>query len=186
VLIILSLAATFLTQFGRNPTVTQWLFFSDTFEGFARILDGQVWRLVTPIFVHLSPMHLIFNVLMMANMGALLETNKGTRFFVVFVLVSAVVSCVAQTVWAHPGFGGMSGVIYAIFGYIWMKDRFEPHLGLNLGPSTVAAMMFWLVICMIGVIGAVANAAHVAGLAIGALWGYSATGWRKMKREFRK
>src|SRR5688500_7118420 len=125
VLIILSLAATFLTQFGRVPTITQWLLFSDTFEqgGFGRILDGQLWRLVTPIFVHLSPMHLIFNVLMLANMGALLETNKGTRFFVLFVLVSAVVSCVAQVVVQHPGFGGMSGVLYAVFGYIWMKGK---------------------------------------------------------------
>jgi GlpG protein len=134
VLVVLSLAATFLTDFGRADHVMKWLMFGDTFErgGFDRILDGQVWRLVTPIFVHMSTMHLIFNVLMLANMGAMLETKKGTWFYVRFVLTTAIVSCAAQAVWAHPYFGGMSGVLYGVFGYIWMKEKFEPHLGLGV------------------------------------------------------
>jgi GlpG protein len=100
--------------------------------------------------------------------------------------VTAIVSCVAQAAWAHPYFGGMSGVLYGVFGYIWMKEKFEPHLGLAVGQSTVMIMMIWLVVCMFGAIGNVANAAHVAGLAVGVLWGYSPTGWRRMKREFRR
>lgn len=187
VLIVLSVAVTFITGFGERP-LTAWLMFSDTMEqaGFMRILQGQVWRLVTPIFVHLNPMHLLFNVLMLANLGALLETKTSTRFFIGFVLISAVVSCLAQVMWSHPFFGGMSGVLYAVFGYIWMKERYEPHLGLLVGQTTILILMIWLVVCMVGLMGNVANAAHVAGLLAGALWGYSPTGWRKIKREFRR
>jgi GlpG protein len=192
VLIVLSVAATFLTRFGEQP-LTAWILFSDTAAqaGFDRILQGQVWRLISPIFLHLSPMHLLFNMLMLANMGALLETKKGTRFYIGFVLVSAVVSCVGQVVWSqamsgNPYFGGMSGVLYAVFGYIWMKERYEPHLELQVGQTTILILMIWLVVCMLGMMGNVANAAHVAGLLAGALWGYSPTGWRKVKREFRR
>ena len=34
----------------------------------------------------------------------------------------------------NPMFGGMSGVLYGLFGYLWMKSRYEPALGLSLNP----------------------------------------------------
>jgi GlpG protein len=68
-------------------------------------------------------------------------------------------------------FGGMSGVAYALFGYIWMKGEHEPEQGMILHPSTIQFMLFWLVICMLGMVGNIANAAHVVGLAAGVACG---------------
>jgi GlpG protein len=42
-----------------------------------------------------------------------------------------------------------------------------------LHPSSVQTMLFWLVLCMTGVLGNIANAAHVVGLAAGILCGLS-------------
>ena len=38
-------------------------------------------------------------------------------------------------------FGGMSGVVYALFGYIWMKGLYEPEQGMILHPNTVNIML---------------------------------------------
>jgi GlpG protein len=52
-----------------------------------------------------------------------------------------------------------------------MKGRHEPEQGMILHPSSVQTMLFWLVLCMTGLVGNIANAAHVIGLVVGILFG---------------
>jgi hypothetical protein len=47
-----------------------------------------------------------------------------------------------------PFFAGMSGVDYGLFGYIWMKARFQPQLGLQIDPGMVVIMVIYLFLCM--------------------------------------
>ena len=131
------------------------------------IRHGQVWRLITPIFIHYGFLHLIFNMFWLRDLGSMIEHYKGMIFLTVLVLISAVISNVAQYLVSGPGAGGMSGVVYALFGYIWMKDRYAPHQGLNLLPHTWIYMLGWLAVCFTGLVGPVANTAHVVGLLIG-------------------
>jgi GlpG protein len=145
--------------------------------GVEDIVHGEVWRLVTPIFLHFGPIHLLFNMWAMAFLGSIIEINRGTLTFGLLVLLSAVVSNLGEYLYevnsygtAHL-FGGMSGVVYALFGYIWMKGQNEPEQGMFLHPSTVQTMLFWLVLCMAGFIGNVANAAHVVGVGVGIVCG---------------
>jgi GlpG protein len=70
-------------------------------------------------------------------------------------------------------FGGLSGVGYALFGYLWMKGMYEPEQGMILHPNTINTMLIWLVLCMTGLLGPIANAAHVVGLAVGIVFGVS-------------
>ena len=66
----------------------------------------------------------------------------------------------------------MSGVVYGLLGYIWMRGKFDPGSGLYLHPSTVTMMIIWFFACFTPIIPNVANAAHAAGLVIGIAWGY--------------
>jgi GlpG protein len=141
------------------------------------IARGQVWRVVTPIFIHYGPLHLIFNMFWLLDLGAMIETRRGSLFLLLLVLITAAVSNVAQYYlgdWGvrNPAFGGMSGVNYALFGYAWLKGKFQPHLGVGVSPQTVTIMLFWLVLCMTGLVGAVANVAHLVGLLGGAGFAY--------------
>ena len=43
-----------------------------------QVRKGDVWRLVTPIFLHGGWIHLLFNMYMFFQFGALIETRKGT------------------------------------------------------------------------------------------------------------
>ena len=128
---------------------------------------GQVWRLFTPMFVHLSWAHLILNMLALVQFGGLLERRYGVGRFLGLVAVLALISNVSQYVGAGPGFGGMSGVIFGLFGYVWIHGRVNPEgLGYVLDPQTVTATMVWFFLCFSGII-PIANFAHAGGLIAG-------------------
>jgi GlpG protein len=147
-------------------------------NGLADIEAGQVWRLVTPIFLHFGLMHIVFNSWATIVEGTLIETARGTLRLAVLVLVSAVLSNLGQyyymTTYAQDKlhlFGGLSGVGYAMFGYLWMKGMYEPEQGMILHPNTISMMLIWLVLCMTGMLGPIANAAHIVGLVVGIIFG---------------
>ena len=70
--------------------------------------------------------------------------------------------------------GGMSGVLYGLFGYVWMKMTFDPKSGLYVPMSTVAILSIWMFVCMSGVLSMnIGNWAHGIGLVAGMIIGYS-------------
>jgi GlpG protein len=148
--------------------------------GLPEVAHGEVWRLVTPIFLHFGLPHLVFNMLMLYSLGRQVENRRGAWRYLLLILVLAVPSNLAQyylsglrwqddTLVIHlkPAFGGMSGVIYGLFGYIWMKSAYEPELGLEMHPNTVVWLLGWFFLCMTGAVGPIANVAHAAGLLVG-------------------
>jgi GlpG protein len=80
-------------------------------------------------------------------------------------------------------FGGMSGVVFALFGYAWIKGKYEPHLGIGMAPQTVTFMLFWLVLCTTGLVGPIANVAHFGGLIGGVLFAYVPYALRRLRRR---
>ena len=146
-------------------------------RGLDDILKGEVWRLITPIFLHFGILHIVFDMWALKVLGTLIEYRRGTRTLAVLVFLSAVASDVGQYLYnlnfssPYRPFGGMSGVVYALFGYVWMKGRHEPEQGMILHPSSIRTMLLWLFLCMTGLLGPIANAAHVVGLVVGVLFG---------------
>jgi GlpG protein len=108
--------------------------------------------------------------------GTVIEYRRGTKTLAVLVLLAAVASNVGQYIYSlnferfTVPFGGMSGVVYALFGYIWMKGRVQPEDGLILHPNSVRLMLLWLLLGFTG-FGQMANGAHVVGLIVGILFG---------------
>jgi len=139
----------------------------------SEIAGGQIWRLVTPIFVHFTLMHLLFNMMWLYDLGSLVENRLRAVRFTLLVLVIAVISNIAQFVAGGPMFGGMSGVVYGLLSYAWVRGRFDPASGLYIHPNTMMFMIGWFVICLLNLIPGlhVANTAHGAGLAVGAVLG---------------
>jgi GlpG protein len=153
-------------------------------RGLPEVRRGQVWRLVTPIFIHFKELHLFFNMWWLYNLGGVIEIQRGKWRLALLVIASAVISNLAQFLFKHPAFGGMSGVVYALLGYAWMKSRFDPAAGMYIATDTVTMMIVWLFLCMIpGFPINVANHAHVAGMIVGVVVGYAPTLWRKMSRR---
>jgi GlpG protein len=150
-------------------------------RGFQAILEGQIWRLITPIFMHGDPFHLFFNMLWLRDLGSVIEARRGRWKFLALVLGTAVLSNVAQA-FVGVYFLGMSGVVFGLFGYVWMQSRYVPSSGFYMPPNVVMLMLIWMALCYTGAVGAIANAAHTVGLVTGMMVGYAPKVWQDMKR----
>jgi GlpG protein len=195
-LIALSIVVAVLTNLGEKPqenlhfTITS-LDLSDGPPRFLTLREqlatGQVYRLVTPIFLHFGVLHLVFNMLWLAQLGGMVEQIRGSARYLGLVLLIAVLSNLGQYYLGgvqfaggnhivlgpvSTYFGGMSGVVYGLFGYVWMKARFQPDLGMLISSNNVLILMLWFVLCVLNLTGGhVANAAHAVGLVVGMLVG---------------
>jgi GlpG protein len=199
-LIALSVLASVLTGFGDNKgpvydalTITRYRVEHNLivwYPGLPEVREGQVWRLVTPIFLHFNSsaffglsLHLLFNMFWLYDLGRQIEFRRGTWRLAVMVLVIAVASNLAQYLAVSPAFGGMSGVVFGLFGYVWMKGRYDPDSGLTMHPTNVLLMMLWLVACSTGLVGNIANWAHGVGLVTGVVMGVASAKWQELRRR---
>jgi GlpG protein len=178
-LIAISVVVFLLSRLGKDPQPILGLFMSDFTTADApfgaslpEIRHGQLWRLITPIFIHFSVLHILFNMLWLRDLGSMIEGRQSTWQLAILVLAIAVCSNLGQFWFAGPVFGGMSGVVYGLLGYIWMRGKFDPASGLFVHPSTVAMMIIWFFACFTPIMPHVANAAHAVGLVMGIAWGY--------------
>lgn len=161
-------------------------------QSFTSIKQGEVWRLVTPIFLHFSMLHIVFNMLWLWDLGRVLEGGMRTLRFSLLVLAIAVISNLTQAIVGGPRFGGMSGVVYGLFGFMIVRARFHPAGGVTISKQNTVFMLIWLGLGFTGMVGPIANGAHLAGLLTGAAIGFAvamkAGGWQhiKRRREFRQ
>ncbi|QDU98172.1 Rhomboid protease GlpG [Lignipirellula cremea] len=189
VLIAASVIVTLLANFGNNPenAVYRGVMFMDpvhrdadiTVRDFDQpqfrltdIRQGQVWRVLSPIFLHLDILHLLFNVYWLFLLGSQIENRFGSLVLGALVLSMGLFSTVMQGMFpvewgGWPWGGGMSGVVYGLLGYIWILSRFDPNSGLYLSQLTLILMLVWLFACLTGKVGPVANVAHFAGIGSG-------------------
>ena len=172
-LLAISLIVSLLSGFGKNlQPLLPLLIASDPRLGLQEILQGQWWRLITPVFLHFGLLHIIFNMLWLWDLGGAIERYRGIRLFAALVLFSGISSNLAQYAWSGPAFGGMSGVVYALLAYVWVQGRFYPRGGIGLPRPVAIMMLVWYVLCWTGLIGPVANMGHSAGLLAGLLAGF--------------
>jgi GlpG protein len=149
----------------------------------ASIRQGEVWRLITPIFIHFDILHLVFNMYWMFVFGGQIENRRGTWYMLLLVVALAVLSNFGQGLEASLSrgaginFGGMSGVGYGLFGYLLVKVRFGNREQYSLDPVTVVIGLIFFVLCLarslpgtaqlLSFMPNIANSAHVVGLFAG-------------------
>jgi len=141
---------------------------------FTSVSDGQLWRLLSPAFIHFGWLHIAFNTLWTIEFGRCIEKRQGSLSLLLVFSVLALVSNVAQAFMTDGLFGGMSGAIYGFLGYCWLGNRLRPGSLPCVSPALFAFMLGWLVLCLSGIVtllgfGQIANTAHVAGLLSGLL-----------------
>src|SRR5207253_1391288 len=126
-MIVASVAVFFLSKYGQDKERIMALFITDFSTGswettLPEIRHGQIWRLFTPMFIHFSPLHILFNMLWLRDLGSMIEGRQSSLHLLILVLVIAGCSNVAQCYvnMSGPIFGGMSGVVYGLLGYVWM------------------------------------------------------------------
>ncbi|KQA16923.1 rhomboid family intramembrane serine protease GlpG [Vibrio metoecus] len=127
----------------------------------------QIWRWVSHALLHFSVMHIAFNLLWWWQFGGDIEQRLGTVKLVKLFIISAIISGAGQYWVEGANFGGLSGVVYALAGYLWILGQRAPQLELSLPRSLMGFMLIWLVLGYVQPFMAIANTAHLAGLISG-------------------
>lgn len=177
-LILLSILVAVMTRLGKDDNAVANFLFSGvhfdeaanriSFDSIADVLTkGQYYRFIAPIFLHFGPLHLLFNMSATLTFGRAIEQRSGSWRFLGIVLVIALVSNFSQFLKSGPSFGGMSGVDFGLFGYLWMKSKFAADYGVALDRSFVIQFLLFGVLCLFGLFGRIANTAHFSGLFAG-------------------
>jgi rhomboid protease GluP len=78
------------------------------------VLAGEVWRLVTCLFLHGSAVHLFFNVAVLYSLGATLERILGTSRFLVLYLASGLGGAALSLVFLDGRSVGASGALWGL------------------------------------------------------------------------
>jgi GlpG protein len=188
-IMILSVLVFARTKLGESPVQVLGLFISTT-DRLTEVSQGQIWRLVTPVFIHFSIWHLVVNLFWILDLGSAMERTLGIWRMLLLFLVLAVFSNLFQfyvnvpPVFVRgPAFGGLSGVVFGLIGYTWIRGRLDPGYGLALSSSTVILSIIWFFWCIVsshsGFVGAFANGAHTGGLLLGMLLGWIAAKWNR-------
>jgi len=165
----------------KNPNM-KWDFSGPMFE---KIRKGQIWRLISPIILHVSFLHLLFNMLWLWILGKQLEERISKLNLTLLVIIVGVVSNTVQYLISGPLFLGYSGVILGMVGYIWIRQKIAPWEGYPLPKITILFLTFYVLAMMVLSFSSfvfevfeapafspnIANAAHICGAITGIILG---------------
>ena len=168
-LIVISLLVALITQLGSH--FVEWFLMAQMqyyprdwfyYEGV-----GFAWHAISPIFLHFSIEHLVFNGLSLWYLGSVLERCVGHVFYMGMVILLGLLGNFAQLWTSGPLFGGLSGVVYGLMAFACVYQYYKQDLGIPKALFYVAAV--WLLLGVSGVFSSIglfnmANAAHLGGL----------------------
>ena len=139
----------------------------------------EYWRLLTPMFIHFSLLHIVFNLLWFWELGRRVETRLGGAELTIVILASSLCANVAQYMLSGPSlFGGMSGVVFGLLGFTLVWSRLLPSRTIALPDGVYIFMFVFLALGFAGIIdllpfGNMANGAHLGGLLAGLILGFA-------------
>ncbi len=140
-----------------------------------RILQGQYWRFITPIFLHANLLHVGLNMLNLVILGVFLERLVGHWRFLYIYLLTGIVSIISSFYFMPQEVSvGASGAIFGLVGAYSIFVLVHRRAFRNGGIPT----LLWLVIVIGGnlsiglLIPNVDNYAHIGGLISGCILGW--------------
>ncbi|MDX7998667.1 rhomboid family intramembrane serine protease GlpG [Xenorhabdus sp. Reich] len=140
----------------------------------------EVWRWVSHALLHFSLTHILFNLTLWWYLGSQVERKMGAGKLFEITIVSAVFSGWSQSLFSGSHFGGLSGVIFALIGYIWLTGELSPKRGIGVPRGLIAFSVIWLLVGYFELFSLnIGNAAHASGLIIGLLMGL----WDNLRKQ---
>jgi rhomboid protease GluP len=151
------------------------------------VARGELWRLVTPIFLHLGLLHIIFNCLWLMQLGPLVERAYGrSRFLLIYLAggVGGFAVSIAYRWQAHgpvPAMGaGASGTVFALIGVALVAGYVKKAPGAEVFRGGVARWALYAIV--LSLLPGVDLAAHLGGGATGAVLGLALADRSQVRR----
>lgn len=146
----------------------------------SQVFNGQYWQLFTSMFVHVSIEHIVGNMLFLLIFGLRAEEMFDVKEYLAVYLLSGLAGNLLTLLFGpFMVSAGASGAIFGMFGatIIYMRRAFNQ--------SIMAALIFAFLFLMINIGQGVNVLAHLGGLVVGLLFGYSLGATRRTKAAYR-
>jgi membrane associated rhomboid family serine protease len=138
--------------------------------GPAVVVDGQWWRLLSSVFVHIGLLHLVFNMYALWGVGAVVERVYGNVAFLALYLAAGLTGSLIAVIWLPMAIcAGASGAVFGVYGAI-LAFRVTAHdsQATNFEGLTGGTLVFLFYNLIYGLTQPnIANAAHLGGLVAG-------------------
>jgi len=180
-LIVLCIILAFLAPLNAMTDLTRAMLYPDFSFG-TRIIDLdnvranfsalEFLKMISPMLLHGGIIHLAFNMLWLWEFGRRIEAVQASWSLLVLIVFIALVSNTVQYLYGGSiYFGGMSGVVYGLFSYIWMWQLFDPKKNLSLPGPLMFFLLLSLVVITVINLDFIADEAHIGGLLTGVVYG---------------
>jgi membrane associated rhomboid family serine protease len=139
------------------------------------VAAGEWWRIFTSAFIHLGPVHLAFNMIVLYQYGSLVERIYGPIEYTLIYLLCAAGGSVL-TILVDPGqsAAGASGAIFGLVGLLFVVSR-RHHAVLGREARMMVAGIGGFVVYLLiftFVFPGISWTGHIGGLVVGAVLGF--------------
>lgn len=135
------------------------------------IIEGEWWRFITPIFLHIGLLHLLMNTLALYYLGTTVERIYGNLRFLFIYLFAGFAGSLASFIFSPTLSAGASGAIFGCFGALLYFGVIYPKLFFRtMGFNIIIILGINLVFGFS--MSSIDNAGHIGGL----IGGFFATG----------
>jgi rhomboid protease GluP len=173
VALFVAMAALSGTVLFRSATLVRW---GGLFP--MAVADGEWGRLLTSMWLHAHPLHLILNLVFLWQLGSIVERMLGPLVFLIVYLLAGVLATAVslQTLAPHGVSVGASGAIFGLVGVLLavvMTSRRIPGLDRLMADLRTRLIGVTLANLVAGfIIPGIDNGAHVGGLVAGLALGW--------------
>lgn len=140
------------------------------------MITTKPWTLITSMFLHGSFAHLLFNMYALLIFGGLIEQKIGTKRFITIYLSAGIFAGLIYSIFSTTPALGASGAIMAILGLtIILLPHMQVLFFFIIPMSMRTAGIIFAAIDVFGLFNptsGIAHTAHLAGLAVGLIYGY--------------
>lgn len=151
---------------GSNDTYTLLIFGANLDQ---LTLNGEYYRLITSIFLHIGIWHLFCNMYSLYIIGKEVESFFGkTKYLIIFLISGISGSLLALSFEHNTVSAGASGAIFGLLGaLLYFGYYYRTYLGVAIQKSILPVIVINLLIGFM--IPGISNAAHIGGLVGGVL-----------------
>ena len=134
----------------------------------SEVSRGEWWRVVTSGFLHGGPIHLLFNMLVLFQLGSVIENRLGRGRYLAVYLLSLIGGSIGAMLLQEPNRGalGASGAVFGLMGaVVVLSKRGRSPIESGVGGLLLINLLITFLIPNISIGG------HLGGLVAGAAGG---------------
>ncbi len=127
------------------------------------MLQGEWWRFIMPIFIHIGILHLLMNSLSLYYVGTLVEKIYGRIRFALIYLFAGFSGTLASFLFSNSISAGASGAIFGLFGaLLYIGTVYRALFFRTMGSNVIMLVIINLVFGFTA--SGIDNSGHIGGL----------------------